>query len=77
VVWAEQAIQAVQYNVVRYGGFSMTTEVKDGETPEQAMDRAYAYLDRFAKKNWPKALGEHLASISLAAQEARAAASKR
>lgn len=68
VVWAEQAVQAVQYNVLRYGGFSMTTEVKDGETPEQAMDRAYAYLDRFAKKNWPKALAEHLDSIRAASK---------
>jgi hypothetical protein len=48
--WGDEAFTPVPFNSFRVGPFSLTTAVRPDETPEQAMDRAYTFLDNFARK---------------------------
>jgi hypothetical protein len=44
VVLGEMLFAPIQYNNFKIGGHQYTTEIRPGETPEQAFDRAYAFL---------------------------------
>ena len=56
VTWGKVLISPVQYNTFEVGPFSMTTEVGEGETPEDAMKRAYAALEKFARSTYAEKL---------------------
>jgi hypothetical protein len=56
VTWGEQTISPVSYNTFKIGPFSMTTEVREEETDEQAMERVYAALESFARSTYAKKL---------------------
>lgn len=53
VVWAEQKFSPIQYESFGVGPFYYKTTVKPGETPAQAMHRAYAVLQEFARTTYP------------------------
>jgi hypothetical protein len=51
VTWGEEKCSIKgEYSTFTVGPFSMTTKVKPGETPEEAMERAQSYLDAHARK---------------------------
>ena len=51
-VWGKQLIAPRQYNNFEVGPFEMTTTVRDDETPEEAMARAYAVCDAQARASY-------------------------
>ena len=64
VTWAEQGFQPIQFNGFRFGPFTLSTVVQEGETPTQAMDRAYRYLNDFAKKRYAEVLADYIARLA-------------
>jgi hypothetical protein len=52
VTWGEQLIAPIQFNNFKIGPFSMTTEIRPGESEEQAMARAYAACAAFARSTY-------------------------
>lgn len=50
VTWGEEHYQVTKYNGFRVGPFTYTTSVRVGETPEQAIKRAWDTLDTHANK---------------------------
>ena len=50
VTFGEETFSPVQYNSFRIGPFFYKTRVHKGETPEQAFDRANAYVTRMAQR---------------------------
>lgn len=53
VTWGEEVISPVQYQSFRVGPFTMTTKIKEGESTVDAMHRAYAALEQFARNTYP------------------------
>lgn len=49
VAWGEETFTPAPFNSFRVGPFSMTCEVKAGETITQAIDRAYTELEEYAQ----------------------------
>lgn len=70
--WAEERYSPIQYQTFGVGPFSYTTEVREGETPEQAMDRARDFVKALAKKEYL----EKCASFPARVYNARKAASE-
>jgi hypothetical protein len=58
VTYGEVLIQPIQFNHFKVGPFEMTTAVKDDETPEQAMARAYDALERYARSTYASKLAD-------------------
>lgn len=56
VTWGEQTISPVSFNTFKIGPFSMTTDVQPDETVEDAMGRAYAALETFARSTYQRKL---------------------
>ena len=50
--WGEERYSPIQYQTFGVGPFTYTTEVRDGETPEEAMDRARDFVKAEAKKSY-------------------------
>jgi hypothetical protein len=71
VTFGEMKIAPVQYNNFAVGPFFMTTQVKPGETPAQAMDRAYATLEAFARKSYASKLEQFRAALQSANEAIR------
>ena len=55
-----QTMCPVPYHSMTLGPFSMTTEVRPGETPEAALERAYAACEAQARKVWTPTLAAFL-----------------
>lgn len=49
VNWGEEVFCPVPYQSFRLGPFFMSTKVRPGETPEQALTRAWEHLDAYAR----------------------------
>ncbi len=49
VTWAEEKLSPVAYNTVGIGPFAMTTSIRMGETPANALERANRDLTAFAE----------------------------
>jgi organic hydroperoxide reductase OsmC/OhrA len=73
VTWGLMKVSPERYNNFDIGPFEMTTVVKDGETPEQAMARAYAACEAFARKSY----ATKIAAFKVALQESSAAMKSR
>lgn len=69
--WGEERFSPVQYNTFGVGPFSFTTVVREGETAEQAMIRAYAVVKSTAEKFFDLKCTEFLESVRRAAGQAR------
>lgn len=52
VTWGEETFSPIPFNSFRTGPFSLTTTVRDDESTEQAFDRAWAFLDAYARKQY-------------------------
>jgi hypothetical protein len=49
VTWSEETFCPVSYQKFGVGPFFMSTKVRPGETPEDALRRAWNHLDNFAR----------------------------
>lgn len=56
VYWGMEKLSPIQYQPFEFGGFHYTTSIREGETEEQAFERAYTFLDNMAKKQFPSKL---------------------
>jgi hypothetical protein len=52
VTWGEEVFCPQPYQSFRLGPFSMTTKVKEDETPAQAAERALLHLDGIARSSF-------------------------
>jgi hypothetical protein len=73
VFFGEQKFSPVQYQSFSVGPFIMKTKVRPGESPEDAMARAYAALEKHARAIWPQARDGFIKSVKDAAKAAREA----
>ena len=55
-VWGPMKIAPIQFNNFDVGPFEMETEVKPGETHEEAFDRAYAECEKMARRSYAEKL---------------------
>lgn len=69
--WGEERFCPVQYNTFGVGPFSFTTTVREGETPEQALQRAYGVVEAAAERCFEQKCVEHLERIKEAAGKAK------
>lgn len=52
VAFGEERFAPVQYESFTFGGIYYKTQVRQGETPEQAFDRAWNFVNECAKKQY-------------------------
>lgn len=48
----EERFSPIEYHSFSIGGFGFTTQIKPGETPEQAFERAFEFLQAMKKKHF-------------------------
>lgn len=54
VCYPEQSFAPIPYNTFKVGGIYYKTFVRENETPEQAFERAWAFLEAQARKQFSK-----------------------
>ncbi len=59
VVFGEEKVCPRQYHVLTLGPFTCTTTVKKGETREQAIERAEAFLRKHAQASYRTKLADY------------------
>ena len=59
VTWGMEKHSPLRFESLEYGGFFYSTKIKDGETPEQAFERAYAFLQNLARKHFSAAVDDY------------------
>lgn len=52
VAFGEERFAPVQYESFTFGGIYYKTTVRAGETPEQAFDRAWSFVEACAKRQY-------------------------
>jgi hypothetical protein len=72
VCFGEEKFAPVQYHSFGIGPFFMTTTVRAGETPEEAMLRAHRACEAVARKIYPGKRDAFLASCTDSSNAARA-----
>lgn len=72
VTFGEELFAPVQFNSFRIGPYTYKTKVHKGETPEQAFDRANAYVTRMAKKEFISKMETYYGHLREADKAARA-----
>jgi hypothetical protein len=77
VVWGAMKISPIQYSNFDTESVEMTTEVLPGETPEQAMQRAYTACERMARAAYPRKLAAFKEMYAQAAQACAAPEGRR
>lgn len=58
-----EKISPVQYNSFEVGGHHYTTTIQPGETPEEAWDRAYAFLMKKHRETFQERASEFLDNL--------------
>jgi hypothetical protein len=71
VTWGKQLIAPVQYNNFEVGPFVMTSEVRPGEKPSEAMTRVYAVLEGFARESYKTKIAAFREAFAAANQAVR------
>jgi hypothetical protein len=71
--WGERTFTPVAYNTFKVGPFSYTTQVRPGESPEAAISRAQAIVDRQGQAAFEKALADFLTQLKQVGEATRAA----
>lgn len=56
VCWSEEKFSPIAYNSFGIGGFYFRTKIQPDETPEQAFDRGWEFLDKMARKHFASKL---------------------
>jgi hypothetical protein len=69
--WGEEAIQLAQYCTVRVGPFASTTNVREGESREAALERLGASVTAFADAERARKVRSFLVALKGAREEAR------
>lgn len=64
VVWGSELFSPRQFHTFTVGPFELTTRVRAGETPAQAMERANAQLAAFAKSEYDRKLPVYLRNVA-------------
>lgn len=71
VTWGPEKFAPISFHVIDIGPFTMRTKVKKGETPEEAMMRAWRALDRQGRAVFVEQKAAYLERCSIIATEAR------
>jgi GTP cyclohydrolase III len=71
VTWGGETFTPISYHTFKVGPFTMRTKVQHGETPEQAMMRAWTALNNVARSTFQKEKAEFLNRAGEVAREAR------
>lgn len=69
--YGEQKFSPVQYHMFNVGPFFYKTQVRRGETPAEALDRAYRVCVEAARKAYPIARDEFLERVKDSQHAAR------
>lgn len=69
--WAPNKLAPVQYHSFDVGPFSCTTTVREGESGEEAMLRAYNVCVKVARDTYAQKRDEFLENVKDSAQAAR------
>lgn len=73
VTWGAEKYAPIQYNNFDVGPFSTTTTIREGETAEEATDRAKAFLATLAREEFDKKSVGFPSRVRAAAEAAQAA----
>jgi hypothetical protein len=68
VHWSEERFAPMPYNSFAHGNFFYKTKIKPDETAEEAFERAFAFLDKMARKTFLKKRDGFYERFSLANQ---------
>lgn len=57
VTFCEQLVTPCQFNQIRFGNITYTTHIRKGETPTDAYNRAWQFVENMARAQYKRATG--------------------
>lgn len=73
VTWGEETYSPIQYNSFRSGGVVLRSQVKPGETVEEAHERCMRHLRAMSAQQFEEQLRAFLDRVRVAAGQSRGA----